>query len=79
MCWCHRCNQNKKVNGFPFAMTQMILCPECGNKRCPKATDHSLACTNSNDSGQQGSIYGNLNDDYYGDPWDEWKSNKDIV
>lgn len=36
----------------------MIVCPQCGNKRCPKATDCSLDCTNSNEPGQPGSIYG---------------------
>ena len=35
--------------------TRMILCVDCGNKRCPKATDHRLACTNSNEVGQVGS------------------------
>lgn len=35
----------------------MFLCKECGNKRCPKATDHNLECTNSNELGQEGSIY----------------------
>lgn len=39
--------------GMPF-----IVCKVCGNKRCPKATDCSFDCTNSNDSGQLGSIYG---------------------
>jgi hypothetical protein len=37
--------------------TRMILCPDCGNKRCPKASDHELACTNSNAPGQPGSVY----------------------
>lgn len=41
-------------------MTRMIVCPSCGNKRCPKASDHTLACTASNESGQPGSIYGGL-------------------
>jgi hypothetical protein len=36
----------------------MILCPECGNKRCPKASYHDHACSGSNDSGQPGSVYG---------------------
>ena len=36
---------------------RMFLCPECGNKRCPKATDHRLDCTNSNEPGQEGSAY----------------------
>lgn len=35
----------------------MIVCSECGNKRCPKATDHKLKCTGSNDPGQEGSVY----------------------
>lgn len=56
-CWCHKCNEGKTVNGVPFSMTRMILCPDCGNKRCPHASDHRLACTNSNDSGQLGSVY----------------------
>lgn len=36
----------------------MILCEKCGNKRCPHATDHNNECTNSNEPGQRGSIYG---------------------
>lgn len=39
--------------GMPF-----MVCKTCGNKRCPKATDCELACTNSNEPGQAGSIYG---------------------
>jgi hypothetical protein len=34
-----------------------IVCPECGNKRCPKATLHDNACTGSNEPGQQGSVF----------------------
>lgn len=37
----------------------MIVCAECGNKRCPKATDHELACTRSNRPGQIGSSWEN--------------------
>lgn len=36
---------------------RMVLCPTCGNKRCPKATDENLACTGSNEPGQPGSAY----------------------
>lgn len=43
--------------GIPVTSSRMILCPICGNKRCPKASDHKLACTNSNESGQPGSVY----------------------
>lgn len=35
----------------------MVLCPTCGNKRCPMATDAALACTGSNEPGQPGSRY----------------------
>jgi hypothetical protein len=47
---CHKCATGRHV-------MYMILCPTCGNKRCPKASDHELACTNSNATGQPGSIY----------------------
>lgn len=36
---------------------RMYLCPECGNKRCPRSDDHRNACTNSNEPGQPGSRY----------------------
>lgn len=54
---CHKCVEGKTVNGFPASFLKMVLCPVCGNKRCPKATDHNLECTNSNAPGQKGSIY----------------------
>jgi len=36
---------------------QMVVCPDCGNKRCPKATHHDLKCSKSNEPGQKGSRY----------------------
>jgi hypothetical protein len=36
---------------------RFIVCAICGNKRCPHATDHRNACTNSNDPGQKGSSW----------------------
>lgn len=36
---------------------RMALCPTCGNKRCPRAHNHTLACTNSNEPGQPGSSW----------------------
>jgi hypothetical protein len=53
-CSCHTCHPISALD--PSSMF-MRLCPECGNKRCPKATNHNNACTNSNDSNQEGSIY----------------------
>lgn len=63
-CECLRClrestetvDMSKIVEWFPRA--KMILCGDCGNKRCPKASDHRMACTGSNEPGQVGSVYG---------------------
>lgn len=55
---CHKCLEGHTTEqGLPITMMRMILCPTCGNKRCPHATDHNLDCTNSNDAGQKGSVY----------------------
>lgn len=50
-CWCHTCR--------PVTMADMrfVVCPECGNKRCPHANDHRNVCTGSNEPGQEGSAY----------------------
>ena len=50
-CWCLTCR--------PVTMTDMrfVVCPKCGNKRCPHANDHRNACTGSNEPGQEGSAY----------------------
>lgn len=62
-CECHRCIREQKLGEqgafgwLPLSSTKMILCPVCGNKRCPKASDHALACTGSNEPGQPGSVY----------------------
>ena len=49
-CICWKCLNGKNYAG-------MVLCSTCGNKRCPKASDHELACTGSNEPGQLGSVY----------------------
>lgn len=57
-CYCYNCNlHHRDDNGFPYVMTRMIVCPTCGNKRCPHSTDHNLKCTGSNEPGQPGSRY----------------------
>lgn len=38
----------------------LIVCKECGNKRCPKATNCKNKCTDSNEPNQEGSVYGGL-------------------
>lgn len=56
---CHACLDGKLYwNGVPILSTRMILCPDCGNKRCPKASNHKNKCTKSNEPGQKGSVYG---------------------
>jgi len=59
-CRCIRClrERGSMINGFPEETKYMIVCPQCGNKRCPHASDHRHACTNSNEPGQIGSVYG---------------------
>lgn len=52
---CHACADRLQWKERMFV--GMILCPDCGNKRCPKASDHQLGCTRSNEPGQPGSIY----------------------
>jgi hypothetical protein len=43
--------------GLTGLRRRFIVCPTCGNKRCPKATYHDNACTGSNEPGQPGSSY----------------------
>ena len=55
ICHCRKCLEDRNDQITP--MTRMIVCPICGNKRCPTANDHRNACTNSNEHGQPGSAY----------------------
>lgn len=55
---CHKCYKGKVwKEGWPPMLDRMLVCPICGNKRCPKASDHELDCTGSNKPGQPGSVY----------------------
>lgn len=59
---CHRCIDeftimSRDMPMFRLNSVMMILCPKCGNKRCPHASDHRLECTRSNEPGQEGSVY----------------------
>ena len=55
-CTCRRCIDDHKLTdqGLPLHFARMIVCPQCGNKRCPKADDHRMKCTGSNEPGQIG-------------------------
>lgn len=56
---CYACLKDVRTSGtnLPITMQMMIVCSDCGNKRCPKSTDHTLECTGSNEPGQVGSRY----------------------
>ncbi len=64
-CWCRRCIEQADKEGkltkpmpdFPAQDQVMVVCVKCGNKRCPHATSHENACTDSNKPGQPGSDY----------------------
>jgi hypothetical protein len=67
-CWCHGCTAvvNEALDEFRedpwegFLGAGMVVCPDCGNKRCPHATHHLHRCTGSNAPGQAGSVYGTM-------------------
>lgn len=59
---CHACIdkfdiRHPQIPRYKYNSFTMILCDECGNKRCPKASDHNLKCSGSNEPGQEGSVY----------------------
>lgn len=59
-CPCRTCIRERDAGKDLFDREEfkwMILCPICGNKRCPHANNHNNNCTNSNDVGQEGSAY----------------------
>lgn len=40
-CWCEACDLSQ---GNQLGRTRMSLCPECGDKRCPRAKHHDAPC-----------------------------------
>lgn len=60
LCLCMTCSQERAAPlTFVEAMKQPFryACEVCGNKRCPHHSDHRLACTGSNETGQPGSLF----------------------
>lgn len=56
-CGCWTCTSERVQNSaHPWSMP-FIVCPDCGNKRCPRAMHHDNECTNSNEPGQPGSRF----------------------
>lgn len=53
-CGCGRCVHDviSKREGAEALMYPFIVCADCGNKRCPKASWHGYKCTRSNKPGQ---------------------------
>ena len=49
-CHCEACD----IAANSGRRSRMSLCPQCGNKRCPRASSHSNACTSSNAQAQKG-------------------------
>jgi len=62
LCGCRQCLRDRKeiMYDFPMEMCRMVVCEYCGNKRCPRATDHRYICTQSNEPGQKGSVWENI-------------------
>ena len=65
LCGCMKCTGERFTNE-PIETRQWpgpnmpgwrYSCEKCGNKRCPHHSDHTLACTNSNEPGQPGSLF----------------------
>jgi hypothetical protein len=55
---CIRCENAEVIAGERFMFARSFpMCPDCGNKRCPRASDHRLGCTGSNEPNQPGSVY----------------------
>ena len=62
-CGCMTCDQARRdalaaAGDWIRAICRpFIVCPLCGNKRCPRATHHDNPCSGSNEPGQEGSWY----------------------
>lgn len=55
-CPCAACDPGLILDGKPTGLpSRMNVCPDCGNKRCPKAANHARwQCSGSNAVGQVG-------------------------
>jgi len=55
-CPCAACDPGLVIDGKPSGLpSRMNVCPDCGNKRCPKAANHATwQCSGSNAVGQVG-------------------------
>lgn len=59
-CPCQECDEraahvieaNPEIGLRYIATSGMIVCPDCGNKRCPQAESHDYWCSRSNATNQ---------------------------
>ena len=56
-CGCYSCLDQPELGSSNPTDKMCVTCETCGNKRCPHATHHDNACTDSNEPGQPGSRY----------------------
>jgi len=56
-CPCRHCLEKRDLAEGLLFPSRMPLCPTCGNKRCPRAYNHTLSCSGSNEPGQTGSVF----------------------
>lgn len=62
LCGCIKCTDARRATHHDLGNFSMppgfrYACELCGNKRCPHHSDHTLACTGSNEPGQPGSVF----------------------
>ena len=57
-CQCYSCLDKPELGLLNMVNRIMVVCRQCGNKRCPHSTHHDHPCTGSNEPGQEGSRYG---------------------
>lgn len=65
LCGCMKCVDERQaevacaefVFPGPAVPGWRYACEKCGNKRCPHHSNHVLACTGSNEPGQEGSLF----------------------
>jgi hypothetical protein len=55
---CVRCLERYPFLDPRHPASRMVVCPTCGNKRCPKAEWHEYECSGSNEVGQVGRLAG---------------------
>lgn len=53
-CGCLRCRAARLGAVGVLSDLEMVVCSRCGNKRCPHASNHRMACTGSNEPGRVG-------------------------